>query len=268
MTIDTSAAAIEEIKIRRKRNQDLATNRVGYESMIDIDTLLAALAERDAKLAAHDAGLAQVREEMPEVERIRERATNPLRYSDPEIGTLLNYIDTLKQNEARWRNARDVWEAERKRLQETVASLGARLADALAAREAAKAERDLMLSDLNAEGEAWRVECNELKSQLSASNAACAEMRESLIWHPMSSAPKDRNLLLARREPLSATYGYWYQPDPKKVGDCGGECRCPEYDDAGAAFWWSEDGGFTSEDPPTAWMLPPSPLAGQENDNG
>lgn len=181
--IDTSAAAIERIKALQEQYRPLFEPddaRVAYEFFQNVDTLLAALAERDAKLAAHEACLTQVREEMPEVKELYERrdmqgvlySHHPCGDSDSSyqicancrqqwpcddslIDKVVDYAVEAQQNAARWRNARDVWEAERKRLQERVEFLE-------------------QLSGLRATVIAQKDQ------QLSASNAACAEMREAL----------------------------------------------------------------------------------------
>ena len=81
-------------------------------------------------------------------------------------------------------------------------------------------------------------------------------------WQPIETAPKDGTHVLLSYSGR-VTYGYWLHLEVGKlVGDCGGVCRCPEYDEPDeppAPFWYSEDGGFTEEHPPTHWMPPPEP---------
>ena len=78
-------------------------------------------------------------------------------------------------------------------------------------------------------------------------------------WQPIATAPKDGTHVLLSY-PGRITYGYWLVLEVGKlVGDCGGACRCPEYDEAPDPFWYSEDGGFTEEYPPTHWMPLPEP---------
>ena len=78
-------------------------------------------------------------------------------------------------------------------------------------------------------------------------------------WQPIETAPKDGTHVLLSY-PGRITYGYWLVLEVGKlVGDCGGACRCPEYDEAPDPFWYSEDGGFTEEYPPTHWMPLPEP---------
>lgn len=206
--IDTSAAAIEATKSFphhlarivddiREQSTYAAQAHTLNRAADAICTLLAALAEREGlhkeqqavavkaiasrdadisslrqQLAAHDACLTQVREEMPEVAEVRQRHWQDLDdlrrigadtllaqgdgwESPNDIRILLKVIDTLQQNEARWRNSRDVWDAERKRLQEL-------------AEERAQ-QRDAVWADRK-----------KLREQLSASNAACAVMRQGL----------------------------------------------------------------------------------------
>ena len=89
-------------------------------------------------------------------------------------------------------------------------------------------------------------------------------------WRTIESAPKDGvDLILAAIDqtfdgvplPKRVTIGHWATGDEleKYVGDCGGECRCPEYDEV-EPFWISWDGGFTDEHPPTHWQpMPEAP---------
>lgn len=95
-------------------------------------------------------------------------------------------------------------------------------------------------------------------------------------WLPIETAPKDGTHVLLyapaseyKGEPTAArlTYGYWLvEEHGAYLGDCGGECRCPEYDDPPEPYWFSDDGGFTKEDPPTRWMpLPSAPSPALEN---
>ena len=89
-------------------------------------------------------------------------------------------------------------------------------------------------------------------------------------WQPIETAPKDGTHILlytpaydyqGARCDVRITYGYWDVPKHgEQIGDCGGACRCPEYDDASEPYWYSDDGGFLEELPPTHWMpLPPPP---------
>lgn len=88
-------------------------------------------------------------------------------------------------------------------------------------------------------------------------------------WRTMDSAPKDgTDIVLAaidqvfRGEPMPdrVTVGHWTTDDECRevIGDCGGECRCPEYK-FHEPSWISWDGGFTEENPPTHWQPLPAP---------
>jgi hypothetical protein len=89
-------------------------------------------------------------------------------------------------------------------------------------------------------------------------------------WRPIATAPKDGTeaLLYAPIQEYNGTptdervtIGHWTTEEEcrEQIGDCGGECRCPEYKYHDPS-WISWDGGFTVENPPTHWQpLPPPP---------
>jgi hypothetical protein len=101
-------------------------------------------------------------------------------------------------------------------------------------------------------------------------------------WYLIESAPLDGTEIILHGpcpdNPNRVTAGFWCIPEPPIVGDCGGECRCPEYGDADDPFWctmhggslerpffMSNDGGFTEEYPATHWMpFPSGPMKGGE----
>lgn len=94
-------------------------------------------------------------------------------------------------------------------------------------------------------------------------------------WLPIKSAPKDGTevLLFApattyQGKPVleRITMGHWTTDEEcqRVIGDCGGECRCLEYD-YDEPFWLSWDGGFLAELPPTHWR--PLPTAPREGDS-
>jgi hypothetical protein len=123
----------------------------------------------------------------------------------------------------------------------------------------------------------WRVTEREAGDELAE---RCAEQMQRAIkaeddlaaaqeWRPIETAPKDGTHILlyapAREyagkptEPR-LTYGYWMILEHGEyLGDCGGECRCPEYGDTPEPSWYSEDGGFIPENPPTHWKALPLP---------
>ena len=88
-------------------------------------------------------------------------------------------------------------------------------------------------------------------------------------WRDISTAPKDGTTVILgsieqqfNGKPVAprVTIGSWTQDEDCRVyiGDCGGDCRCPEYEYVDPC-WMSWDGGFTTENPPTHWMPLPSP---------
>lgn len=110
---------------------------------------------------------------------------------------------------------------------------------------------------------------------LSALRAMPLDLRLALAdelvpWEPIENAKKDGTRYLLLRAPVGddpsgATLGYWDAPEHGEyLGDCGGECRCPEYGEPPAPMWWSEDGGFTEEHPPAGFK--PLPTAPQQKD--
>lgn len=87
---------------------------------------------------------------------------------------------------------------------------------------------------------------------------------ETRLWQPMDTAPTDRNVLLVREagggKPRTVTFGYWHTEEHgPQLGDCGGVCHCPEYDEPCEPFWYSEDGSFSKDSPPVAWAEVPEP---------
>ena len=88
-------------------------------------------------------------------------------------------------------------------------------------------------------------------------------------WQPIETAPKDGSDIIlgapaqtfkGKQVEPRTTIGRWTTDEEcmEKIGDCGGECRCPEYR-YHDPFWMSWDGGFTEENPPTHWMPLPAP---------
>lgn len=90
-------------------------------------------------------------------------------------------------------------------------------------------------------------------------------------WLPIETAPKDGSEILLHGpvpdDPTRVSAGFWCIPEGEYLGDCGGECRCPEYGEPEReAFWMSQDGGFSVEWPATHWRpLPSAPM--KENIN-
>lgn len=94
-------------------------------------------------------------------------------------------------------------------------------------------------------------------------------------WYGIETAPRDGTDIILGCPPQTfegkptlarSTIGHWSQDHERRtlLGDCGGECRCPEYEYADP-FWISWDGGFTTENDATHWMpLPPPPIDGEQ----
>ena len=77
-------------------------------------------------------------------------------------------------------------------------------------------------------------------------------------WRDIATAPKDgTDVLLAGAVPEGwrVTVGHWTTDEECRtpIGDCGGECRCIEYDYHDPA-WISWDGGFCDPWPATHWQ--------------
>jgi hypothetical protein len=86
-------------------------------------------------------------------------------------------------------------------------------------------------------------------------------------WQDISTAPKDGTeiwLFGPSPEGPRVTIGHWTQDEECRtyLGDCGGECHCPEYDYSDP-LWMSADGGFSNEWPCTMWqpLIIPAPPA-------
>ena len=96
----------------------------------------------------------------------------------------------------------------------------------------------------------------EMIAARDAAPPASAAGREAVAWQPIETAPRDgTEVQLAGMTPNGprVTAGFWLVPEPRVVGDCGGECRCPEYADPEDPVWMSNDGGFCEPWPATHW---------------
>jgi hypothetical protein len=135
--------------------------------------------------------------------------------------------------------------------------------------EAAKVAVQSAIHEIYTTQEPGFINCRDsiATAAIEAYNAAMGEARE---WKPIETAPKDGTHILLYAPPGQTaepriTLGCWLALERGEyLGDCGGECRCPEYDDPPEPYWDSFDGGFNSEFPPTHWMPCPQP----PKDNG
>ncbi|HBD33151.1 MULTISPECIES: hypothetical protein [unclassified Cupriavidus] len=88
-------------------------------------------------------------------------------------------------------------------------------------------------------------------------------------WQPIETAPKDgTEILLCRDERVtSGAWGEW-EETTSEYHSTTGEYLGKSVQDCGAS-WWSWDGGFTQEAPPTHWMpMPAAPSAGNGEAKG
>lgn len=120
-------------------------------------------------------------------------------------------------------------------------------------------------------GDATKQQQQSAASQIILLHAEIGRLKALVEWRPIETAPKDgTEIILGAPEqeyqgkPVAArsTVGHWTTDEEcrEQVGDCGGECRCPEYK-FHDPYWISWDGGFTEENPPTNWMpLPTHPM--------
>ena len=109
------------------------------------------------------------------------------------------------------------------------------------------------------------------KARIAAAEAAA--YRKAAEWRTdMENAPRDGTDIylgaapqtyMGEAVPARSTIGHWATDEECRTytGDCGGECRCPEYEYV-EPNWISWDGGFTNENPPTHWReIMPTPDA-------
>lgn len=138
-----------------------------------------------------------------------------------------------------------------------------------AAKNKAALSNDRVLRDLYSELRAAEARATAAESEL-------ARLRGELAggWRTMESAPKDgTDIILGawdqafNDQPVDprVTVGHWTTDEEcrEEIGDCGGECRCPEYK-YHDPYWMSWDGGFTEENPPNGWRPLPAPPAAIE----
>jgi len=116
----------------------------------------------------------------------------------------------------------------------------------------------------------WSEEAQVLRAILARHGLAVVSVEE-IAWQPIETAPKDGTDIVLYAPSVMfndalmearVTVGRWTTDEEcrTQIGDCGGECRCPEYEYCDP-YWLSWDGGFTAEHPPTHWRPLPAPPA-------
>ena len=123
----------------------------------------------------------------------------------------------------------------------------------------------------------WTEAVAKYSAQAIAALATPQQGQEVEGWRPIESAPKDGTDIILGSGPQEyqgnpveprVTIGHWMTDEEcqERIGDCGGECRCPEYK-YHDPYWITWDGGFTEENPPEFWMpLPSTPTAAGESE--
>ena len=80
-------------------------------------------------------------------------------------------------------------------------------------------------------------------------------------WQPIETAPKDgAEIILCRGKRV--TCGAWVEEDEETMSEYHSNgTYLGEYPTGKIypAYWMSQDGGFTDEEPPTHWMALPEP---------
>lgn len=114
----------------------------------------------------------------------------------------------------------------------------------------------------DAECDAFRalpLDFNGMVRAIYAAGAARSADTSGARWLPIEKAPKDGTRIMLAAAPDRVTLGQWMAPSevpwlkyrdgyaPEEVWD--------EFDPG----WYSEDGGFTDEHPPTHWAPLPEP---------
>jgi hypothetical protein len=91
---------------------------------------------------------------------------------------------------------------------------------------------------------------------------ATAVLAARPAWQPIETAPKDGAMILLARN-QRVTLGHWepeHWPTASEhhasTGEYLGQFETGQCDEA---YWASEDGGFTEEEPPSHWMPLPTP---------
>jgi hypothetical protein len=106
-------------------------------------------------------------------------------------------------------------------------------------------------------------ERDELAQQRGELLQRVVELEGASAWQPIETAPKDGTTVLLAA-PGRVTAGEWHAeqwPTAAEYHSSTGEYLGQhETGECVEASWYSWDGGFTNENPPTGWMpLPPAP---------
>jgi hypothetical protein len=117
--------------------------------------------------------------------------------------------------------------------------------------------------EIDAISDEYSGDKNDLRYFARAIEAAVNAKWEALQWQPIETAPMDGAAIILCRDDR-VTCGHWESErlltDAEYHSSTGEYLGQFETGEVVEAWWYSEDGGFSTEAPPTHWMpLPQSP---------